>query len=500
METKVEALEDDKVKLIITIEAGEIDKRIKATYKDLAHNYNFPGFRPGRAPRAVIDNALGAEAIRATVTEAIINDNYPLAIDESGLAPISKPEFSDDSAMVEQGKPFVFDCTISVKPELALSDYEAIAIELPGEGASDAEVDLQIEVLREHYYDFETASASTKIVEEGYADISVQAADSKGEPLEEISSESRFYGLGAGILPVAFDQEIIGLKKGQKKSFDLDITQEKSAALAGVAAKTDVVHFEVEILDVKKKVLPKLDDEWVNETLGFENLEDLKARIAESIIEGKAESLPRMKENQCLAVLASRLTGDVPEAMIEAAEADLLQTFFQQIQNQGVNLDAYLQQQGITIDQFKEDVKKQAQDVTRQDLALDAWARQKGFEISDEDIRDEFVKSGVEDAVALEQEWRSRGQMSLLRQNLLRVRAVNDVLDTAVVTEPDLEQKKSTKKASSAKSKNAKSQDEAAPEKTTKKSAATKKAATKTSPAGKKTVADNVETKKDSAE
>lgn len=506
METKVEELQEGQVELTITIGADEIDKRIKATYKDFAHKYNFPGFRRGKAPRPVIDNALGAEAIRATVTEAVINDTYPLAIDESGVAPISKPTFNDEDALVEDGKPFVFSCTFSVKPELALSDYDPIAIELPCEGATDTEIELQINVLREHYYDFEAAPAATKIVEDGYADIAVAASDANGESLEEISWDSRFYGLGSGMLPAAFDQELVGMKKGQKKSFDLDITPENSAGLSAVSSKTKSVHFDVEILAVKKKVLPEANDEWAKETLGFESLEDLKTRISESIIEGKAESLPRMKENQCLSVLAARLTGDVPESMVESAETDLLQTFFQQLQKQGANLDSYLQQQGITIEQFKEDVKRQADDVTRQDLALDAWVRHKGFEVTDEDIKTEFANSGADDPEALEKEWRSHGQLSVLRQNLLRVKAVNDVIDTAIVTQVDPDEKNGiTEKAKDSKTDSAKETKEAAPKKTTKKTPAKKTTATKASSASKKATEDKAsdehgETAKDSSE
>ena len=136
VETKVEALQDNRTKVTVTVDAKDIDARIKKTYKDFAYKYNFPGFRRGKAPRPVIDNALGKEAVRATVTDDLVNGCYPLAIDDCRLYPVGKPEF-DETDLVEGGKPYTFAFTVAVKPELELSSYEPVEIKLPAEGASD---------------------------------------------------------------------------------------------------------------------------------------------------------------------------------------------------------------------------------------------------------------------------------------------------------------------------------------------------------------------------
>lgn len=445
MKTKVEALKDNQVKVTVTVDAKDIDARIKKTYKDVAYKYNFPGFRRGKAPRQVINNALGAEGVFATVTEDTLKETYPLAIDESDIYPIGNPDFGDDSSLVVEGKPFTYAMTLTVKPELELSSYEPVKIELPGEEATEEEIDIQVDALREHYFTFEDAAASAKIEEGGTAEISIKATDEKGEALEALDADSRVYTLGVGIYPEDFDKALIGLKKGQKASFDLEFKGLFTAGLAAVAGKVDKAHFDVEVKKVKKKVLPEVTDEWAKETCGFESLEDLKGRIGESITQEKKQMLPGLKENQCLYELAERVKGEAPEAMAEANEADLLQNFFQQLQAQGATLDAYLMQSGISIEQFKEDVKKQASDIAKQDLALDAWARHKDMKVSSKDMTEEFTKSGAEDPKALEKEWRENGQMHTLRQGILRMRAVQDIVDTAIVTEPGA--KKPAKKA-----------------------------------------------------
>ncbi len=455
VETKVEALEDNRVKVSVTVDAKEIDDRIKKTYKDFAYKYNFPGFRRGKAPRPIIDNALGAETVRATVTDAVVNENYPLVVDESGLYPAGQPEF-EDGGLVEQGKPYVFEFTLAVKPEFELSSYDAVEVELPAEGASAAEIDEQVESLREHYYTFEDSPANTKIKEGGFADLAMKATDDAGEAIDSLASESRVYALGSGLFPEAFDQELIGMKKGQTKTFSVEVPANSSTLMASLSGKTSKVEFEVEVKVVKKKVLPEVTDEWAKDTLGFEDVVDLRSRIEESIVQQKSDVLPRMKENACLTALAERLEGEVPQNMAEEAESNLLQDFFQQLQRQNVTFDTYLMQQNLTSDQFKEDVKKQALDMAKQDLALDAWARHYGIEASDAEVSDEFAKSGAEDPKALEEDWRKNGRLHLVRQGIVRANAMEDVKDKAKVTEVDFAAKAAEEKAAAEKKKPAK--------------------------------------------
>ena len=483
VETKVEALQDNRTKVTVTVDAKDIDARIKKTYKDFAHKYNFPGFRAGKAPRPIIDNALGAEAVPATVTDDVVNETYPLAIDECNLYPVSKPTFAEDMGLVAAGKPFEYSLEVEVKPELELSSYEPVEIDMPAEGASDAEVDDQIEQLREHYYDYEDAAAATKVKEDSYLDLGMKATDDAGEDIASLTTPTRLYGLGTGLFPAAFDAELVGMKKGQKKEFSIDVPAEPTVMTQPLMGKTSKINFEVEVQAVKNKVLPEVTDEWVKDTLGFENVADLRTRVADSILEQKEEVLPRIKENQCLSKLADRLQGEVPEAMCEEAETSLLQDFFQQLQRQGVSFDAYLKQQGITPDRFKEDVKAQAADMTKQDLALDAWARHYSMEVTDEDVAEEFVKSGVEDPKKLQEEWRKNGQLHMVKNGIARTRAAEDVMEKAVVTivEPGAaaDDKKDEKKpAKKAAAKKTAKKDEAKDEATEKKPAA-KKAAPK---------------------
>ncbi len=306
METKVEVLEGNKVKVTVTVDAAAVDARIKKTYKDFAQKYNFPGFRKGKAPRPVIDNALGAEYVLATVSEDVINTAYPQSVEAEKLFPVGNPEFGNaglveagkdftfdftvsvkpeidintaypqsveaeklfpvgnpefgNAGLVEAGKDFTFDFTVSVKPEIELTSYDAVEIELPVAGCSEAEISEQIEQLREHYQTFEDASAATKFKTENHAELAIKATDEDGETIEPLESESRLYAPGAGMMNEAFDAEVLGMKKGQTKEFSLDIAEdgetieplESESRLYAPGAGMMNEAFDAEVLGMKK--------------------------------------------------------------------------------------------------------------------------------------------------------------------------------------------------------------------------------------------------------
>ncbi|WP_165252187.1 trigger factor [Adlercreutzia sp. ZJ304] len=335
MQITVNSQKDNKVSVSATVEAKTVDSYIAKTYKDFARRYNFPGFRKGKAPRPVVDNALGREAVMATATENLINDTYPQIIEEEKLYPAGQPDFGKSDEMIVQGSDFTFDFTLPVRPEIELTSYDALEIELPQSGASEAEIEEQMKQLLAHY-------------------------------------------------------------------------QQEEAT-----------------------------EQWAKETMGFESLNDMKKQVAQSIEDQKEAMLPRLKENACVLKLIERVDADVPEGMAEQKESQLLQDFFTQLQRSGASFDSYLMQQGIDSDQFKEDVKRQAEDEVKRDMALDAWARHAGIEATDEDVSHEFEVAAGEGAKDLEKEWRDSGRLYLIREELVRSKAMENIMDGAKVVEVD---------------------------------------------------------------
>ena len=446
METKVELLEGNRAKVTVTIDEKTIIERIKKQYKQVANQYTIPGFRKGKAPRPVIDSALGKDYVRAVVTDDVVNENYPFAIDEAGIYPIGKPDFAEeDMPLVEDGKAYTFEFEVDTKPTPELSGYDPIEVEMPADHATEEQIDAEIDALLEHYKEYVDAPANTKVKADKHVDLKIAATDDNGEDIPSITTDSMQYGVGSGLFPASFDEQIIGMKKGETKQFTIAVPSEPTAMTAALMGKTTEINFDVEVLAVKKEKVPELTDEWVKEKIGVDTVEDLRKEVADEIDSSLGNALPRMKENRVLEKLAERLEGDVPAGLVEENETTLLQDFFNQLQRAGVTLDMYLQQQGITSGQFTDDIKRQAEDMAKQDLALDAWAAHAGLEATDDDLFAEFEKAGVSDPKNMMEEWRKNGQMYLLRQGILRQKAAKALVDAALVTEEKPEGKKAGK-------------------------------------------------------
>lgn len=433
METSVELLEGNRAKVTVTIDSATIVDRVKKQYKQLANRYNFPGFRKGKAPRPVIDSALGKTAAVAVVTDEIVNETYPLAIDETGIYPVGEPTFDEDMQLVADGQEFSYWFEIDTKPTFELNSYEPIEIELPSETVSDDEIEEEIDALREHYFEIVDAPDTAVVKEDSYVELSIKATDDAGNDVPSLSTEGTQYTVGSNLYSVAFDEQVMGMKKGDSKQFTIDVPADANALTSTLMGKSSTVTFDITALMVRKKKLPKLTDEWVAQRLGMESVASLREEISGELQQQRDIMLPRLKEGRALTALGERLEGEIPDGLVEQSEQSLLQEFFTQLQRQGMTLDKYLQQQGITSGQFREDIKAQALDMTKQDLALDAWAAHEGLEATDEDIRVEFEKAGAEDPEALMEQWRRMGQMYLVRSGILRQKAAADIVEKAQV-------------------------------------------------------------------
>ena len=434
MKTNVEALEGDQIRLTVTIEKEEIDSRISKTYKDFARKYKFPGFRPGKAPRPVVDSVLGREAVLATVTDEATNEFFPLALDAEDLIPIDDPHFENELDLVKEHEDFVISATMTLPPTFELSSYEPVDIKLPSEEPTEAEIDERLEVLREYYYELEDADTDEVIGPRGCAELSLDVKDDKGNQVNVLSTDHRMYELGMGLYPPELDEALEGLKTGDEKTVEVDLGSSVGALLTrALEGNPESLTIGVTVHQVKKKVLPEITEEFATEKAGFKSLEEMRRNTKDNIARERKELEARLKENACLYELADRLQGEAPEQMCADERRSLMTGFFNQITQQGITFDAYLNQRGITNEQFQEDLKRQAKDVVLQNLALDAYARKHNVEVTEEQIDREFEQSGAEDVAALKADWIANGRIRMLRQSLRRANAVDKLMEEATV-------------------------------------------------------------------
>lgn len=433
MNTKLERVSGNTVKISVTVPAEKVDSAVKEVYREAAKKYKFPGFRPGKAPRHVIDNMLGgSDVMLAEATEKLVNDVFPVALDSEDLRPVGKTDFDEVDSVVE-GADFTFTATFDVRPELTLSSTDDISIELPPLAATDFEIDQQLAGIADQFASLEPVE-DRAIEATDFALISF-VGDVDGEPYEGNTVDKYLYELSRGMMPADFDLGLIGVSVGETKRIEFDIPEgEGNLEFAGKRAG-----FEVTVHEIKGKVLPEIDDEFAANIGGFDSVEKLREEVGKSIEMQKAEALGRLKERRALAKLAERLEGEVPEALVTEKNNELLQDFYRQLQQRQLDFDAYLQAVGVDFAKFQEDMQSQAKDLVAEELALEALFRAQGMEITDADIDDEFRRAVEEDEgtdpVALRARWESSGLMAMLREGIRRSKAARWLVDNVNVVE-----------------------------------------------------------------
>jgi trigger factor len=435
LNTSVERLEGVAVKLTVTVPAKDVDRAIEATYKAMAKKYRVPGFRPGKAPRPILDQQLGREYILGEATEAIVNDSYSLALDAEGLRPIESPEL-EELELAEQGKEYTYSAQIDVRPELVLSSDDGVAIELPSAEATQDEIDSQIEVTRERFASLEPVE-DRGIEPTDFVLLSFTGTVD-GEAYEGNEVDKYLYEMGRGLMPPEFDTGVVGAKPGDERHVEFVIPDTSSnPEFVGKTAG-----FDITIHEIKAKVLPDIDADFAANVGGFDSVEEMTADLKARIDLQKGSSHARLKEQRAREALAARVEGDIPEAMIVSRQSQMMRDFLNMIESRGMAIDQYLAGAGIEIDALEGDLKVQAEQSVREELALEALFRAKGMEVTDEDVDQEIAELASSTESTIEEarkRWADLGLMAVVREQIMHRKATMWLLENTTVTEESAE-------------------------------------------------------------
>ncbi len=414
-------VQDAKLTATVTIPAADVDAAIKKAYKDAANKYRFPGFRAGRAPRPVIDNMLGKEATLAQATNDILAANEPAVLNELDIVPLKEGDYKELD-LVKDHEDYTYTVTFSLRQSVELNSYEPVEIEMPPAEVTESEIDAQIEMLMGYHATFE--EVDRPVQNDDYVTAAVK--DIKGAT--RFAGENRMFVVGSENFPTEVNEGLVGMKKDESK--------EISWTLMGEDAEE--ITIEVTINNVKERKLPELTDEFVKENFGFDTIAAMREGVKEELEGDKTSKLPGLKENRAVAALSERLELEkVDEDYEQSVFSELGQTFLQNLSSRGMTLDVWLQASGLTSEAFIADLHRQANDVARESLALDALARHLEIEVSDEDVDKEFVDAGIEDVEASKAQFVADGRMPAVRDSIRRSKAVDWLVENAKVTEVD---------------------------------------------------------------
>lgn len=382
MSVQVEKLEKNMAKLTIEVSSEEFEKAIAKAYKKNKNKISMPGFRKGKAPRAMIEKMYGKGVFYEDAANSIIPDAYADAAKESELEIVAQPEI--DVTQIESGKPFIFTATVALKPEVTLGEYKGIEVEKKEVEVTDEEVDTEINRVREsnaRMIDIDDRAAQdgdTVVIDfDGYVD---------GKQFEGGKAEDYSLVLGSHSFIDNFEEQLEGKNIGEDVTVNVTFPENYQAEeLQGKPAE-----FKVKIKEIKVKELPELDDDFAQDVSNFDTIAEYKEDLKKKLAENKEEALKREREETVIGKIIENAQMDIPEQMVEAQTRQMTQEFAQRLSSQGLSIDQYMQFTGLTPQKMIEELKPQALKRIQSRLVLEAVVAAENIETSEDELNKEI--------------------------------------------------------------------------------------------------------------
>ena len=429
MTANVTKLEDNKVRLDVEVPAEAVRRGVEAKVRELGRQVRVPGFRPGKAPRRVIENRLGRDYIYMEALQEQLPTWYSEAVVETDLRPIDQPEIHFDESLDEQ-EGFKFSATVEVRPQAKLGPYKGLEVPRREIEVSDEEVEARIEELRGQFATL--AAVEGRPVQEGdFVVLDFKGERMTGGPLEGAEAEDYMLEVGRGELLPDFEQNLIGMNAGERKqfgvTFPLDYAEE---SLRGQA-----VLFSVHLKEIKERDLPPLDDEFAKEASEFDTLEELRAAVREQLAAAIEQRVQGEFRGRVLDAVAEGAEVEVPDVMVHEKAHEMVESFERSIRAQGMEPEQYYQLAGSNHADFEERVRPDAVDTVKKELVLDAVAVAEGIEAGQDEVMHE-IGHLAEDSERSPEEiadtLRANGTYALLAEEISRQKALEFLAENAV--------------------------------------------------------------------
>ena len=382
MSVQVEKLEKSMAKLTITVEAAKFDAAVDSAYQKNKGKIALPGFRKGKAPRAMIEKMYGTGVFYEDAANELIPEAYETAAKESELEIVAQPEI--EVTQMEKGTDFIFTATVAIKPEVTLGDYKGIEVEKKEAEVSEEEITAEIDKAREAnsrlitIEDRATEDGDTVIIDfDGYVD---------GKQFEGGYAEDYTLVLGSHSFIDNFEDQLVGKNLGE--DVEVNVTFPEVYHVDELKGKPAL--FKVKIKEIQKKELPELDDDFAQDVSDFDTLDEYKADVEKKILENKENQIKREQEDQIIEKIIENAQMEIPQQMIAAQTRQMTQEFAQRLQSQGLSLEQYMQFTGLTPQKMMEDLEPQALKRIQSRLVLEAVVAAENIEASDEEIDKEL--------------------------------------------------------------------------------------------------------------
>ena len=460
METIVESLEGNKVKLSVTIDEQEFEKALDATYRKMAREVRIPGFRPGKVPRRILEARLGKETARAEAIRGSLPDYYSEALREHDVDAIAPPQI--DITGGEHDGPVSFDAIIEVRPQVQLAGYGGLRVTIPSPILTPDEVQAQIDRLRNNFGELVPIDRPVQDGDHVTIDLKVNRPG-ETDPNRGTSNEDLLYEVGSGSYGTQLDEHLQGAVAGDAIQFIVDLAPRPTAPAnpndAGDAAATDetdeteaaeaaatqapsdrALNYEVTVKDVKEMILPEVTDDWASEASEFDTVAELEADIEKRLTVTKRAQAQAALRSQAIEAVADLVQEDPPEALVNEEITHRAHELENALRQQGLNIGQYLSATGRTQQQLIDELRVQATQAVKADLALRAVADLEDIEVTDADVDAEIGRladrfESTPDQVREQLE--STEQMAAVRSDVRKGKAIEWLVDHIEAVDPE---------------------------------------------------------------
>jgi trigger factor len=425
--TSVEELPENKVRLHVSIPASDFERAIDAAFRKLAAEVKIPGFRPGKAPRRLLEARLGSDVARDQALRDSLPGYYADAVESEELDTITAPEI--DITAGEEAGDVEFDAVVEVRPVVELEGYQGLRVEVPTPAVTDEAVDAQLDALRDRFADLE--DSSRPLAEGDYAQIDIKGYV-HDEAIDALTATDYLYEVGSALLVPKLDEELTGKRPGDILKFT-DKLPERFGERAG-----EDVGFQVLVKEAKRKVLPDVTDEWASEVSEFDTVDALRADIRQRVELVNTVQAQMAARDKVLDAAAARVTIDLSDALVQREMEQRLHDIAHRLEAQGVTIQQYLEASGLEEQAFVQQVRAAAEQGVRADLALRAVAAQEGIVATDEELDEEIARLAErmeEKPKKVRRDLERRGILEAVRSDIARGKALRFLVDHAEVVD-----------------------------------------------------------------
>ncbi|MEQ2428814.1 trigger factor, partial [Enterocloster hominis (ex Hitch et al. 2024)] len=384
MSVQVEKLEKNMAKLTIEVDAAQFEDAMKKAFNKNKNKFNIPGFRKGKAPRAMIEKMYGEGIFYEDAADEAINATCMQAMDESGLEIVSRPEVAVEQ--IGKDKPFIYTALVAVRPEVTLGEYKGIEVEKADAAVTAEDVEAELKKVQEQnarllsVEDRPVADGDKTVIDfEGFVD---------GKPFDGGKATDYELTIGSHSFIDTFEEQLVGRNIGEECEVNVTFPEEYHAPeLAGKPAT-----FKVTVKEIKVKELPALDDEFAGEVSEFETMDEYKKDIEAKILERKQKEAATENENRVVDRVAANASLEIPDKMVESQIDNMVQDTARRMQGQGLSMDMYMKYTGMTMDTMRDQMRPQALKRIQTRLVLEEVVKAEDIQVSDERLDEELAK------------------------------------------------------------------------------------------------------------